>query len=29
VDVLMEEEMLDVDDYVDWLKWAFDGKRRR
>jgi hypothetical protein len=25
----MEEEMLDIDDYVDWLKWVSDGKRRK
>jgi hypothetical protein len=25
----MEEEMSNVDDYVDWLKWVSDAKRRR
>ncbi len=29
VDGFMEEKMSNVDDYVDWLKWVFETKRRR
>jgi hypothetical protein len=25
----MEEEISDVNDYVNWLKWVYDAKRRR
>jgi hypothetical protein len=25
----MEEEITDSDDYVDWIKWAFDAKERK
>jgi len=25
----MEEEIIDADDYVDWLRWVFDAKQSR
>jgi len=25
----MEEEIIDIDNYVDWLKWVFDAKKRK
>jgi hypothetical protein len=29
VDGFMEEKILDANDYVNWLKWVLDAKRRR
>jgi hypothetical protein len=26
VDEFMEEEIIDIDDYIDWLKWVSDAK---
>jgi hypothetical protein len=25
----MEEEIIDANDYADWLKWVFDVKKRK
>jgi hypothetical protein len=27
VDNFMKEEIIDVDNYVDWIKWAFDAEK--
>jgi hypothetical protein len=29
VDDFMEEEIIDVDDYADWLKWVSNAEKRK
>jgi hypothetical protein len=29
VDMFMEEEITNVDDYADWLRWVLDAKQSR